>query len=180
MKLELKHIAPYLPYELKVQYKGIINTKELSDYKKLEPKNVELFSSEYSKYWDNIPKQIEGLKISEIKQIKFFKKYITFHLGIRHGHLKTCFLGDIKPILRPLSDLTKEIEVNGEKFVPYKEIIGDEYSNYLLKISKINPNKFDVLSYMSVDVYYFLIQFHFDVFGLIPQGLAIDINTLKQ
>jgi hypothetical protein len=24
----------------------------------------------------------------------------------------------IKPILRPLSDLTKEIEVNGEKFIP--------------------------------------------------------------
>ena len=28
----------------------------------------------------------------------------------------------IKPILRPLSDLTKEIEVNGEKFVPMMEL----------------------------------------------------------
>jgi hypothetical protein len=29
MKLELKHLAPYLPYGLKVQYEGIINGKEL-------------------------------------------------------------------------------------------------------------------------------------------------------
>lgn len=29
---------------------------------------------------------------------------------------------DLKLILRPLSDLTKEIEVNGEKFIPYEKM----------------------------------------------------------
>lgn len=32
------------------------------------------------------------------------------------------WLNDIKPLLRPLSDLTKEIEHNGEKFVPILEL----------------------------------------------------------
>ncbi len=32
-------------------------------------------------------------------------------------------IADFKPILRPLSDLTKEIEVNGSKFVPIVELV---------------------------------------------------------
>jgi len=34
---------------------------------------------------------------------------------------------EIKPILRPLSDLTKEIEVNGKKFIPMFELFNIEY-----------------------------------------------------
>jgi len=92
--------------------------------------------------------------------------------------------GDIvncKPILHSLSDLTKEIEHNGEKFVPYKRLQfdidcdgqignridwGDSHSGIIF------PTEFlgDILK---------LIEWHFDIAGLIKKGEAIDINTLK-
>jgi hypothetical protein len=33
------------------------------------------------------------------------------------------FIDEVKPLLRPLSQLTQEIEVNGEKFVPIVELL---------------------------------------------------------
>lgn len=79
-----------------------------------------------------------------------------------------------KPILRPLSDLTKEIEHNGEKFVPmveYSSLRFEEISNY-----KGGQN---VLNFIQVREYKLLLEMHFDVFGLIDKGLAIDISTLN-
>jgi len=49
---------------------------------------------------------------------------------------------DIKPILHPLSDLTKEIEVNGEKFVPLTEICNCEYYGYSELRSMVQNNNF--------------------------------------
>jgi len=74
---------------------------------------------------------------------------------------------DFKPILRPLSDLTKEIEleldnniiIEGERF----------YSIGYMDIESMNYQKFC-----------WFLERHYDVFGLIEKGLAIDINTLKK
>lgn len=87
----------------------------------------------------------------------------------------------IKPILHPLSDLTKEIEHNGEKFVP-SEWLEDKY--YTLDfgfqcerlLEEDGENWINQSDYMLVQ---HLFEWHFDVFGLIEQGLAIDINTLN-
>lgn len=77
---------------------------------------------------------------------------------------------DCMPILRPLSELTKEIEHNGEKFVP-KETL----SVWNLEgISLIDMN------YIQVNLYQILLEWHFDVSGLIPEGLAVDINSIEQ
>lgn len=88
------------------------------------------------------------------------------------------------PILRPISDLTKEIEVNGEKFVPYKKLDwgycnGDaEFGNVVYCAYGESPKTaINVLDY--INDYFQLLQWHFDVFGLIEQGLAIDINNLN-
>jgi len=78
---------------------------------------------------------------------------------------------DVNIIARPLSDLTKEIEVNGEKFVPQdklphldlKWLINSD--NLILK-----TNYEDVLK---------LLSWHFDIYNLIENGLAIDVNTLS-
>jgi hypothetical protein len=78
---------------------------------------------------------------------------------------------EIKPILRPLSDLTKEIEHNGERFVPRDEFTDYEWDKYCcfdLPLDRFLP----------YDTFSKLIEWHFDVFNLIPQGLAIDINTI--
>jgi len=70
-----------------------------------------------------------------------------------------------KPVFRPLSDLTKEIEVNGEMIKPIIANPKLPIQEYLHQIS-----------YFDMQV---LFELHFDVFGLIDEGLAIDINTLK-
>ena len=130
MKLELKHLAPYLPYKLKGNYE----VSEVVPSAKFELRNKELRT-------DNID---------------FFLNYA-------------------KPILLPLSDLTKEIEVNGDKFIPHIKLGGrPNLKDY--DIEYLSKN-IDNMSYGLVSK---LIEWHFDVFGLIEKGLAIDINTLPQ
>jgi hypothetical protein len=88
----------------------------------------------------------------------------------------------MKPILRPLSDLTKEIEHNGEKFVPAESVVsfykgcrsGSDFKIVMDQFTK--RLKEQILSYDQVQK---LFEWHFDVFGLIESGLAIDINTIK-
>ena len=81
---------------------------------------------------------------------------------------------DYKPILHPLSDLTKEIEHKGEKFVPMK------------KIAIYNPNNMEYLIECVVTglVEYIvlrqLIEWHFDLFDGIKNNEAINVNTLEE
>jgi hypothetical protein len=72
-----------------------------------------------------------------------------------------------KPILRPMSDLTKEITHKGEKFVP------------LLALDKLNC--FPISDTDKALRYYDkLNEWMFDYRGLISAGLAIDVNTLPE
>jgi len=85
-----------------------------------------------------------------------------------------------KPILRPLSSLTKEIEVNGEKFVPIEELkkIHNTTASYKeVQEGIIDQLKTDSIPYWIVKKIY---EWHFDIHGLIEKDLAIDINTLEQ
>ena len=126
MKLEIKHLAGYLPYGLKILGNGNIH-------------------------------EIIGFK-DETYFIKGGNVYA-------YGDIQDC-----KPILRPLSDLTKEIEVNGEKFVPENLIDGTDLRWLLV-------NDIDEIKLYT---YNLLLYWHFDIYGLIEAGLAIDINTLKK
>lgn len=125
-------------------------------------------------------------------------------------------LSNITIVLRPLSDITKEIEHNGEKFVPIIEIaklyastdnieaIKGAVTNFHYfkcyygksdyQILIVNDNLRGWFSYYFNDdepncginivneweVRDKLFEWHFDVFGLIKVGLAIDINTLSE
>lgn len=125
-KLELKHLAAYLPYEVSV----FRNTGETHNITLLTACIIVLWQGDY---------------------------YTEF-----------------KPILRPLSDLTKEIDVNGEKFVPFEKItqgIRPE-PEYLLRDLQNTPL---LCKYFIIEM---LLSWHFDIFGLIENGLAVDINTL--
>lgn len=81
------------------------------------------------------------------------------------------------PLLRPLSDLTKEIEVDGEKFVPSEILEILEYGQitnfYKANIGGLTPRGF---TYYIVEK---LFKWHFDVFSLIEKGKAININTIN-
>lgn len=136
-KLELKHLAPYLPYGLK--------------YCRVHQSPIDL---------------TEKIEFVGEASTKGDEHNINNNLLCEYLYMKYL------PILHPLSDLTKEIEVNGEKFVPNKKIqwLFEEYfdySEYILN-GKLCFNKMEKL-----------FEWHFDVFGLIEKDLAIDINTIE-
>ena len=134
-KLELKHLAPYLPYEL--------------DFTHLDGKKL-CTSRMKGLYILNEAIYVNGFNIN---------KYTKF-----------------KPILRPLSDLTKEIEISGVKFIPRKTIkewekltwSDDYFDEYF------NRNVVDFIEWKYLKL---LFEWHFDVFGLIEKGLAIKKTT---
>ncbi len=148
-KLELKHLACYLPYGLKIK-NGITTYTMVCDAKQYDADGF--LSLEF----------VEGIAS--------------------------------KPILRPLSDLTKEIKVDGEKFYPFEKIINAPL-DYEKAYRVLGKRRFEILfdndgeaylEKLSTDpkgwpYYYltYLFKWHFDVFDLIDAGLAIDINTLE-
>lgn len=154
MKLELKHLAPYLPYSLKCWVKD--------------------FPLEFGKPPTNGIHTMHSL---------YFDGTCTFH------HLVESEKGfqEIKPILRPLSDLTEEIEHNGKKFIPTELLDSEDYpidfivdTQYEYMICWINSVKKDHhILFLPWGLINQLVEWHFDIFNLIENNLAININTLK-
>ena len=180
MKLELKYLAPYLPYGIKV----------------MVPYGID---------------DLVGIHFSD--DTDYNKTSITKHNinnPLANTECQTLNFTDIKPILRPMSDLDKEIKVNEDYVITMEEIFisafggiggcgitnnGDKIFIAQYCTEKITFNT----SYLCFETYAIapdgesewnppfnqlqlfekLYQYHFDVFGLIEQGLAIDINTLQ-
>lgn len=69
----------------------------------------------------------------------------------------------VKPILRPLSDMTEE----EMKIVTVSGLMSD--LKYIINRNKWTPERF-----------LYLLSKGFDLFGLIEEGLAIDATTLKE
>ncbi len=148
MKLELtiEHLAPYLPYGLKlIDHMG-------------NKCNISYLST----------KRIAFIDINGYGDVQ--------KLNWRYAS------GKIKPILRPLSDLTKEIEVNVEKLIVADIIFPkEEYKTDFER--KVDIGALQLQNAISHSCTFFsvvqvLFKYHFDVFGLIENNLAIDINTL--
>lgn len=158
MKLELKHLSPYLPYALPMMkglHIGYLQCVKQPTENSL--RNYFEFMVTSSGYWEN--------------SIEDTNPY--------------------KPILRPLSDLTKDIEVNSEKIKVHElleidscsiEFINFENNSFFHNQPVIRTSDCEFV--YAIDVYNNIIQelfkYHFDVFGLINKGLAIDINTLSE
>lgn len=93
-----------------------------------------------------------------------------------------------RPILRPMSDLTKEIIHRGEKFVPMVELgecanVEVEVADFEFKRDKVIDVLFhNILSgeRSSIIIFDKLNEWMFDYRGLISAGLAIDVNTLPE
>jgi hypothetical protein len=81
---------------------------------------------------------------------------------------------NIKLHLRPISDLTKEIEHNGEMFVPIEKL-----DMSFLQFEYFHSQGIDLSEITYLDARK-LHSWHFDTFGLIDAGLAVDINSIKE
>lgn len=85
-----------------------------------------------------------------------------------------------KPLLHPLLKLTQEIEHDGERFFPSNEfflIFGagvNAASVINWKINFIDNILYTPYTSLSYDMVKKLFEWHFDVFGLIEKGLAIE------
>lgn len=186
-KLEIQHIAPYLPFGLKAHDEEYGETFFVCSYRQ---------DSDEWLIHDNI----DGSVIEYSRDV-------------------------LKPILRPLSDLTKEITRNGETFVPIVELYKiargryedsivrywekmssksikiemEGHNNYIFSLvfsdcdvrlesglnfqlystDLHNDNPKNVMIQCWNVLFQKLYEWHFDVFGLIEKGLAIDINTFE-
>lgn len=140
----------------------------------------------YFKYGTQISLPLNGVSINSdgTFQLELLKDNddLVF-AGITSGEIA---LEKCKLILNPLSDLTKEIEINGEKFVSI-DIFSINYFGGAPKLAlpKLKETFIDNILHSPIDTIAFgyvqqLIEWHFDVFGLIEKGLAIDINTLNK
>ena len=138
MKLELKHLAPYLPYGLKI-------------------------------CWENIESNIVIVTMDLTGE-----KTNTIHL------LDVIEL-EYKPTLHPLSDLTKEIEETEECLLDYiVEKLPRHCVNYDDWVASAIEDGIEIrILQAPYEVIEYCFENHYDVFGLIPRGLAIDINTIK-
>lgn len=84
-----------------------------------------------------------------------------------------------RPILRPMSDLTKEITHKGEKFVPL-DVLNNR--GHFIEFDAAGL-LYTVGGCMDSDWLMVFDKFHewmFDYRGLISAGLAIDVNTLPE
>jgi len=125
MQLEIKHLAPYLPYGLKVRY-------------------LELDSNGMQ---EGGTANLQGLYCDD--DIATFSDCMDYYFGQDNDV-------EIKPILRPLSDLDT-----------------DSISNECASIM----NFVDYTHWPYGDVVLFFAG-HFDIFGLINEGLAISIHDV--
>ena len=131
-KLELKHLAAYLPYNLKVTFEHD------------EEHTHDLVGLNYN--WQGVD------LISEF------------------GDFGRAEIKLVKPMVRPLSQLEKEIEYNGGSFVPYRKLHDiTDFHHTPLTVEKY-PTE------MPYDVVEKLFEWHFDVFGLIDKGLAVPLT----
>lgn len=135
MKLELKHLAFYLPYRLQM-YCETMNGCE------------------------------------------------TFQWTLQTNNIDDALGFQNKPILRPLSDLTKEIEMPFGKIVPmewmFKDLWldwdGESNCNTTMKNTYNCSNSKVLPEFLPQFIFNQLLEMHFDVFGLIEKRLAMDIN----
>ena len=170
MKLELKHIAPYLPFSLRFKAKN--DVWEMT----------EINTTSQWKVWAGTEWCCKDLKFKPPINCKDNAKGYGFELH------------EVKPILRPLSDLDKNITHNGKTFNPVKELIKmpiTKESNALMAFYSLNTigvGKYleDVANYGDINPKYLsyplaskLMEWHFDIYHLIDDGLAIDINELN-
>ena len=148
MKLELKHLAPYLPYGLN---------------------------------WFCL--DIDSREFECLPTIKLLDLVDgTFEIGgmdVNINELPNPNGLTIKPILRPLSDLLIKGELNPEFNTITSVHFNPDYNDDLVKTVEDFINYDNQLKlYFPFEFWQLLFKHHFDVFGLIEKGLAIDINKL--
>jgi hypothetical protein len=189
-KLTIEHLFAYLPYNPKFHLS--LNSDRFDSITEDEPWRIAMSLEEAikgnicgaEKYKSVILTQTKPSIMWEEEQI--FLGQMQSNLGYEEDDV---FLDEVKLCLRPLSDLTTEIEHNGEKFVPierlWDETLGqvdsnaydDHFFNTDLNTTWISSENVLQLEYIVVQK---LTEWHFDIFGLREKNLCIYYDELKE
>lgn len=118
--------------------------------------------------------------------IQYYYKQIVMNLGEGSSNnwigLKAVIRRsneNVKPILIPLAKLTEEIEENGIKIIPFKELCkltpleldySERSGQWMIETNRDFAVSINVMRLIDRK----LLSWHFDIFGLINQGLAIE------
>ncbi|HET8735910.1 MAG TPA: hypothetical protein VFM69_04885 [Pricia sp.] len=152
--LKIEHLAPYLPHKLKFYW------EEAGGYElySLSEDGIVLFEPISESYLEFDSHELDGLKIA------------------------------VKPILRPLSDLTLSLYFELSNKEPKNDfgICCGKYNGLHDKRDYIHHQGYTSRKYfldngigsMPYRTVKFFFEHHFDVFGLIDNNLAIDINQI--
>jgi hypothetical protein len=163
MEIQLKHILAYSGTNVLVKYKGITNGKELGEYIK-EDQALDIFDHPER----DRPEEVYGWKTGLIKKVETYLKFWKIRVGNGHKNIHACDFGkDAFLVLRPLPDLT-------DKFY-WDNLMDGDYVISKEDIQEIIETPRGLRKYWQTD---YLFKHHFDVFGLIEKGLAVDFNTL--
>jgi len=147
MKLELKHLAPYLPYGLT----WFCLDQDSREFEQLPTVKVVDLANEVL--------EVGGMEV-DISELPYPN-------GLT-----------IKPILLPLSDIFKTIKCQDLTYLDDLSQSGaSHFDDQLIRDIEITPSA-EEIRLLSYDCLQVLFKNHFDLFGLIDKGLAIDINTL--
>ena len=93
-------------------------------------------------------------------------------------------LGRIKPILRPLNNMTEEEIGNFFDLNVDAQVVMGNFNSPFFQVEYIDDYgertyEHQYITQLKPEQYRYLISKHFDIFGLIESGLAIDKTTLK-
>jgi hypothetical protein len=152
-KLQLSHIAPYFPYYLKMRYQNDCNGY-CRDGVLLKMKHL-----------DDVPNSA-CFTLEEDENGDFSAS----------GHISM-----FKPILRPLSNIFSFFNDSHlfDSDIDIRTFLNEDFlkSRGIETIDEIYELKAEWLPLGFINT---LLKYHFDVFGLIEKGLAIDFTTIKE
>ena len=157
MELEMKHIVPYLTYNLPfVCYMYKSSTTDENDNEII--------------IWDTdnpIYDVVAGVDIMDASMAGIIVTSTEDYVSGRDDNFR--HLAEIKPILRPLKEFSSIEEIT-ENFSEYHR------DQFVTSFGMGSLNRFDHLSYKMAEL---MFKHHLDLFDLIKNNLAIDVNTIE-
>lgn len=174
--LELKHIAPYLPHDVKVyHFDGNREEEQICNIEQITKEEIVIANHEHEYCFEIKDTQLilrplsdltkpclEGglIPIVELAKIAFKK---SNYIALMDGN--NCLVGF-------------NTESHSYLFSYSKSHGSFSVMNLFYSGSKWRPER-DTFCSNQLQLFEKLFEWHFDVYGLIPQNIAIDINTLK-
>ena len=170
MKLELKHIAPYLPYGLQVN----ANDSDL----RIKNFTGEISSWEYYdtrfNVWNEYKLESHTVSIGSIKPILRPINSMTKEEAYEFGILA---VGEADMEDKEIGVGVMKLMRDTYPTIVYQDQEDEEYS-VIIQFSSIGVYMSGI-AMMSYEAYEWLFKNHFDVFDLIEKGLAINKTEIK-